>query len=432
MKKITFIGGGSAKFIAALTRDLFTFEQLREIHVCLMDIDKERLDRSERLIRKMITDLKLPSKVTTTMNQRQAIEGSDYVMITIMVGGFKHYESDGAIPTKYGVLPTVGDTIGPGAVFRLIRTAPVVQEVVRNVRETAPHAWIFNYTNPMAMITWMALASGWERTVGLCHSIQGAYWQIAEILGIPAAEVQYTAGGINHIDFYLTLTHKGKDLYPLLLAKKDEVLAKHPQLRVKFELLEHIGYWPAEGEGHQTEYYPWFRKNRKMAEQHYKVKTMFGYRFDKQYNSEKDQSAEDQIAGRKPIDYKRSHEYGAFMVNSIETNTPYLVYGNGRNRGMIENLPPQAVVEVPCHVDGNGVSTCRVGKLPLSLAAVITPHILCHEMAIEGVLNKDRKLIMQAIQADPLTGAILTLPRIKEMVNELFHENREYTRDWPV
>ena len=154
-----------------------------------------------------------------------------------MVGGFKHYESDGAIPLKYGVQPTVGDTVGPGAVMRLIRTAPVLEQITANVRELAPNAWIFNYTNPMAMVTW-TLLNGHDKVVGLCHSIQGSYHQIAGFLGIPADEIRYTAGGINHIDFYITLTHKGEDLYPLLLAKKDEILAKHPSLRVKFELLE--------------------------------------------------------------------------------------------------------------------------------------------------------------------------------------------------
>jgi len=430
MAKVTFIGGGSAKFVAGLVRDLFSFEELRDSAICLMDINEERLARSERLVAKMIGDLKLPATVSATTNQRQAIEGADYAIITIMAGGFKHYESDGAIPVQYGVLPTVGDTIGPGAVFRLIRTAPVVQEVVRNIQATAPDAWVFNYTNPMAMITWMFLTSGHERTVGLCHSIQGSYREIAGFLGIPGSEVQYTAGGINHIDFYLTLTHKGKDLYPLLLAKKDEILAKHPDLRVKFELLESLGAWPAEGQHHQTEYYPWFRKTREMGEKHYAVETMWGCHFDQRINGELDQIVEDQIAGRRPMDYRRSHEYGAGMIHSIETDTPRLVYGNVRNRGLIPNLPRQAVVEVPCHVDANGVTPCRVGAIPLPLAAVMTPHVLCHEMAIAGFLRKDRQLILQAIQADPMTGMVLTLPKIREMVEELFEANKDYMKDW--
>ena len=430
MPKITFIGGGSAKFVAALVRDLFSFEELRQSHICLMDIDEQRMGRSERLVHKIIDDMKLPATVSATTNQRKAIEGSDYVIITVMVGGFKHYESDGAIPVKYGVLPTVGDTIGPGAVCRLIRTGPVIQEIVRNVRQTAPNAWIFNYTNPMAMITWIALSSGHQKTVGLCHSIQHAHRQLAGFLDVPWQEVQYTAAGINHVDFYLTLTHKGRDLYPLLLERKEQILAKHPGLRVKFELLEHLGAWPAEGEHHQTEYYPWFRKNREMAEKHYAVETMWGYHFDKRLNGELDQIVQDEISGHRPIDYKRSFEYGAGMIHSIQTDTPRLIYGNVRNRGLIENLPPQGVVEVPCHVDAAGVRPCQAGAIPLPLAAAMTPHILCHEMAVQGVLNKDRQLIYQAVQADPMTGMILTLPKIRQMVDELLEENKQYMNDW--
>ncbi|MCY3021598.1 MAG: alpha-glucosidase/alpha-galactosidase [Planctomycetota bacterium] len=431
MAKITFIGGGSAKFVSGLVRDLFTFETLRDSRIALMDINSERMERSARLIRKMIADLKLPATVETTTDQARALHGADYVIVTVMVGGFKHYESDGAIPVKYGVLPTVGDTIGPGAVMRLIRTAPVVQEIVRNLKRTAPNAWVFNYTNPMAMITWMFLASGHEQTVGLCHSIQGSYRQIADFLGIPPDEVVYTAGGINHIDFYLTITHRGQDLYPRLLAKKAEILAKHPDLRVKFELLESLGAWPAEGQHHQTEYYPWFRKTRQMGERDYAVETMWGYHFDKRINGELDAIVENQIAGREAISYTRSHEFGAWMIDSIQTDTQRLVYGNVRNRGLIENLPPQAVVEVPCHVDACGVRPCRVGALPLPLAAVMTPHILLHEMAIQATLNKDRRMIRQAIQADPMTGAVLTVPQIRQLTDELMDANAEYMHDWP-
>lgn len=429
MKNVTFIGGGSAKFVAGLTRDLFSFEALHDTRVCLMDINAERVHRSGRLVQRMIDDLKLPATVTTTTDQRAAIAGADYVIVTVMVGGFTHYESDGAIPVKYGVLPTVGDTIGPGAVCRLIRTAPVVQEIVRNVKETAPAAWIFNYTNPMAMVTGSFIAAGHEKTVGLCHSIQGSYKQLAGFLGIPAEEVTYTAGGINHIDFYLTLTHKGRDMYPLLLAKKDEILAEHPGLLVKFELLESIGAWPAEGEHHQTEYYPWFRKNQALAE-HYSIETMWGYKFDKRINAELDAIVERQISGADPINYERSHEYGAWMIHSIETDTARLVYGNVPNRGLISNLPFNAVVEVPCHVNVNGVTPCRVGAIPLPLAAVMTPHTLCHQMAIKGVFNRDRALVRQAMQADPLTGAVLTLPKIREMSDELMDANREYMTGW--
>ncbi len=430
MRKITFIGGGSAKFVGGLVRDIFTFEELQDSRICLMDINPQRLERSKAYTFKMIADLKIKAQVETTLDQRRALDGAAYVIVTIMVGGFKHYKTDGLIPRKYGVLPTVGDTIGPGGVIRLVRTAPVVEQIARNLQKLSPAAWVFNYTNPLAMVTWTLLDAGHERTVGLCHSIQSSYKEIANLLGIPHEEVTYTAGGINHINFYLTLQHKGKDLYPRLLARKNAILRQRPSLRVKFELLEHLGGWPAEGEYHQTEYYPWFRKNARTAEKHYASPTMWGYKWDKYHNTRSDRFTDEMIAGRRPLDLNRSHEFGAFMIHAMETNTPCAIYGNVRNRNLIENLPANAVVEVPCLVDVNGVQPCRVGRIPSPLAAVMLPHISVHEMAVAGVFARSRKQVVQAVQADPLTGAILTLPEITRMMKDLFAANRGYMKGW--
>ncbi|MBE3134064.1 MAG: alpha-glucosidase/alpha-galactosidase, partial [Acidobacteria bacterium] len=364
-----------------------------------------------------------------TLDQRAALDAADYVIVTIMVGGFRHYRSDGEIPARYGVLPTVGDTVGPGSVFRLVRTAPVLDQIAANLKQVAPGALLLNYANPMAMNTWALLDAGHPHTVGLCHSVQYMARVLAEWVSVPPDAVRYTAGGINHVDFYLTLEHQGRDLYPELLARKDAVLAQHPNERVRFELLEHLGYWPAEGPHHQSEYYPWFRKDQ-AAVDHYAVESFWGYNFDKRLNETRTAEVEDMIAGRKTIHYERSLEYGAHIIHAVESGEPILVYGNVRNGGLIENLPPDAVVEVPCHVDAGGVLPCRVGRIPPQLAAVVTPHIHVHRMAVEAVRRKDRRLLCQAIQADPLTGAVLTLPRLRQMVDDLAEENKDYMQDW--
>ncbi|MEI6167983.1 MAG: alpha-galactosidase [bacterium] len=429
MRKIAIIGGGSAKFVRELVVDFFSYEELRELEISLMDIDAERVARSERMINKIIRDRKLPSRVSATTDRRQALEGADYVIVTIMVGGLKHYQSDVAIPAKYGVLQTVSDTIGPGGVFRCVRTAPVLRGLASDLREVAPCAWLLNYANPMAMNLWTLLDSGHERSVGLCHSIQNTYPQIARWIGIPPDEVRYTAGGLNHVNFYLTLEHKGRNIYPDLLAAKDRVVTAEPWERPRFELLEAIGYFPAEGPQHQTEYYPWFRKDETVAKQ-YACETYWGYDRDSANYKARVSEVDRQITGKEPIVYERSNEYGARILHSLETGRPRVFYGNIRNHGLIENLPPQAVVETPCLADANGITPCRVGQLPAALAALMTPHVAVHGMAVEGALTKSRRLVRQAIQADPLTGAILTLPQIRAMTDELFLENAEYTSDW--
>ena len=432
MRKITFIGGGSAKFVSTLVQDLFTFPEMQDTHFTLMDIDAERMARTERLINMLITEHGLPATVDATTDQRAALDGADYVIITIMVGGFEKYYSDGAIPIKYGVLPTVGDTIGPGGVFRLIRTHPVLQQIADNLSEVSPDAWVLNYSNPMAMNVLALIEAGHQRTVGLCHSVQWSYRELAKWAGVPEdkiEQVHYTAGGINHVNFYLTLSYQGEDLYPILLAKKDEIIAERPMERVRFELLEYLGYWPAEGPEHQSEYSPWFRKNEETVN-HYQTKTMWGYNVDKSGNEALLEQVNRRLNGEVMDEWHRSREYGSYIMHSLETGELTSFYGNVLNTGLIENLPRRAVVEVPCLVDHNGVFPCHVGLVPPQLSSLQAQHICVHQLALSGVQQRNRPMIRQAIQADPLTSAILTLPQIKDMVDEMFAENAEYMQDW--
>lgn len=428
MKKIVFVGGGSCKFVRELTADLFTFPALEDLQFTVMDIHRERGERSVRLLQRMIAERGMAATVEFEGDRRRALEGADYVIITIMVGGFDHYHSDVEIPARYGIYQTVSDTIGPGGVFRTVRTAPVLQGLAQDLRAVAPDAWVLNYANPMAMNVWTLEGCGHQRVVGLCHSIQYCHRVISGWLGLPPEDVRYTAAGINHINFYLTLLHQGRDLYPELLARQDEIVRREPGELARFELLRYLGHFPAEGPAHQSEYYPWFRKTPEMVE-HYAAPTYWGYNVDSQMFEERAREIEDQIAGRTPISYARSLEFGAHIINALEGGDQCTIYGSVRNRGLIANLPAQAVVEVPCLVDGNGIFPCAMGTIPPQLAAVMQPHIAVHEMAVRGALEHDRTLIRQAIQADPLTGAILTLPRIECLVDDLFEANRDYWKD---
>jgi alpha-galactosidase len=425
--RITFIGGGSAKFVRELAVDFFSFEALRQSHIVLMDIDADRVERSRKIVQKIIDDRKLPAKVSATLNQREALEGADYVIITIMVGGLKHYNSDSQIPAKYGVYQTVGDTTGAGGVFRYLRTAPVLRGIVEDLKRVSPDAWILNYANPMSMNTWTLKQCGHEKSIGLCHSIQYCLAQIAGWLNIPKNEIHYTAGGINHIDFYLKLEHRGEDLYPKLLAAADRVLEKEPHERTRFELLKYLGHFPAECAWHQSEYYGWFRKNQAEIDR-LKVESFWGYKVDSWHMEHRAKEIDAQLAGTSPIVYERSAEYGSEIVHALEGHQTMTFYGNTLNHGLIENLPYESLVEVPCTAEKNGIFASKVGKIPTQLAAVMTPHIFLHEMAVRAALTGDRKLARMAVQADPLVQAILTLPQIERMVDELFVENEAYLK----
>jgi alpha-galactosidase len=428
---IAIVGGGSGKFVRELVVDFFSFDELQNIELRLMDIDAERVARSQRLVEKIIAERKLPARVWSTTDRRQALDGADYVIVTIMVGGFDRYHADVAIPAEYGVFQAVSDTTGPGAVMRILRTAPVLRGLAADLAELSPRAWILNYANPMAMNVWTLLDAGHERTVGLCHSIQGfPYWHMQHWLGVPVEKLRYEAAGINHVNFYLRLEDdQGNDLYPKLRGLRQTIVEKHPEERVRFDLLDHLGHFPAEGPGHQTEYYPWFHKDQ-AAVDHYAVGTYFGYNTDLKHFHDRSAELEEQIAGKRPISMRRSPEYGAPIIHAMTTNAPLLIYGNVRNEGLIDNLPRQAVVEVPCLVDANGLFPCRMGTVPPQLAAVMTPHIHLYEMAVRASQEKSRELVRLAIAADPLAGAILTLPKLHEMTERLLADNAAWIEDW--
>ncbi len=428
-RKITFIGGGSAKFLREVVIDLFSYPRLQDSHIALMDINRERVELTERLIKKIIAELKIPASVSSTTGQRQAIAGAKHIIITIMVGGYEAYERDVAIPARHGVYQTVSDTTGPGGVFRTIRTTPVLRKIAADVLELAPDAWVLNYANPMSMNVLALHRSGLKRIVGLCHSIQHLNQMFAKWLDLPAEEINYTAGGINHLNFYLTVTHRGENLYPRIWALKEKILKESPAEITRFELLEYLGYFPAEGPFHQSEYYAWFRKDE-AAVKRTAAETFWGYWIDSKGFKDRKAEVEAQISGAKPISYTRSSEYGAQIVQALEGGDAQTFYGNVPNHGLIENLPADSIAEVPCLVDRNGIVPGRVGRIPAQLVAVMSPHIALHDLAVRGTFEKDRRLIYQAVQADPLTSAILTLPKIKELVDEMFAANEEHVADW--
>ena len=430
MSKIVFIGGGSSKFVRELAVDFFLYDELKSAEIVLMDINRERLDISCRLVNRIISEMGVNATCRGTLDRRDALAGADYVIITIMSGGFEKYKLDVDIPAKYGVYQTISDSTGPGSLMRIVRTAPVLQGIAQELQELAPNAWVLNYANPMAMNTMTLLRSGHKKSIGLCHSIQGCLvWHFEKWLGIDPKEIDVTAGGINHINFYLSITHKGRNLYDDLQKNREKILKEFPGEQLRFTLLDKLGYFPAEGPQHQAEYYPWFMKDLDTGKS-FGARFRDGYQNDSRYAEEKKQDALDILAGKKELSLKRSPEYAAGIIHALETGKTMEIYGNVLNTGLITNLPPDSIVEVPCLIGKDSIKPCYVGKIPPQLAAVMTPHCFLYELAVEAALNRDKGLLLKALQTDPLTGAILTLPQIEEMFNELCEANKEYMTDW--
>ena len=427
MPRIAFIGAGSLTFSRTLMIDILSFPELRESTFALMDIDTKRLDYTRRVAERIVREGGFAAQVEATTDRREALRGADYVITMILVGDIEVIRHDIEIPLKYGVDQCIGDTLGPGGVFRALRTVPVMVDICRDMEELCPDAWLLNYTNPMAMICWAMNDAAAVRNVGLCHSVQGTARWLAHLAGVPREEreeVSYWVAGINHQSWFLELRWKGQDLYPLLRPKIDD-----PQVynidTTRFEMLKHLGYFVTESSGHNSEYNPWFRKRPDLLQKYTPGGGWNGgtgfilqlYGADRQdYEAQLERIA----SGEEPLDLSRSDEYGAYIIHSLETGVARRINGNVRNTRLITNLPEGCCVEVPCYVDKHGINPCFIGELPAHLAAINRSNIAVQELAVRAALEADRDMAFYAVAADPLTAAVLSLEETRQMVDEMF------------
>jgi len=424
MARIAMIGAGSVVFASRLVGDLLSCPELQESTVTLMDIDKSRLELMTALAEKMAAESGAPTRIEATTDRRAALDGANYVIIMIQVGGLEAFEMDVTIPRRHGVDQTVGDTIGPGGVFRGLRTVPVLLSICRDMEELCPHALLINYANPMAINCWAMNESSTIRNVGLCHSVQGTAAKLASFIDAPLEEVAYWVAGINHMAWFLTFQLRGQDAYPLLWQAMADP-EKYASERVRFEIMRHFGYFVTESSHHMSEYTPYFRKHPELIERYTTPRWDYFEICRDRWQPSYDRVRR-QIAGEEPIVIDRSHEYAIDIVRAIETNEPTRVNANVRNTGLITSLPEGCCVEVPCLVDGTGIHPCHVGDLPPQCAALNRTSVNVQELAVRAALTGDRDLARMAVAMDPLTAAILSLPQIDQMVSEMFEAERDY------
>ena len=418
--KITLIGAGSVVFAKNLIGDILQFPELSDITLCLMDIDPQRLKVAEIMTRRMISVLKVKARVIATLDQRNAIRGARYVICTVQVGGYKPGTViDFEIPRQYGLLQTIGDTLGIGGIFRALRTIPVVNSIARDIAEVgASGCLLLNYSNPMAMNCIAVAREVGIPHVGLCHSVQGTSQQLASYIGLPYEDITYLVAGINHMAFFLKFEYRGQDVYPLLFRLLDDPSFKND--RVRFEMMRRTGYFVTESSEHQSEYVPYFIHHGKemiakfdVPIDEYLRRCISGMRT--WHKTEAALLGEDGTMTVQP----QSHEYGSFIIHSRETNTPRVIYGNVPNTDLITNLPAAACVEVPCLVDAQGIQPTHVGTLPTQLAAICQTNVNVQVLAVEAALTRKREHIYHAAMLDPHTAAVLPLDKIWAMCDDL-------------
>jgi len=427
MAKIVIIGAGSG-FGRRLSVDILAREGLRQGSIALVDINEESARNVADWVGALVRQLGVPVEVRWSAERREVLEGADYVVVAIAVGGRAYagspFYEEVVIPAEYGVEQSVADTVGVGGVFRTLRTAPEMIRICRDIEELVPHALLLNYTNPMAMVCWAMNEASRVRVVGLCHSVQGTSRQLAGYINKPFEEMKFWVAGINHMSWFLELEWNGQDAYPLLheAYENPEIRAKDP---VRFEIFKQFGYFVTESSTHMSEYVPYFRKRPDLRAQfnlkeRRPPKGASASRWDWQ-----DPDFLAQVQGEKPIQIKASHEYASGIMNACQTGEPFRFNGNVRNDGIITSLPQGCVVEVPCFVDKGGVHPCVVGPLPPQLAALNHANIVVQDLAVQAVLERDREKAVHACMLDPLTAAVCSLAEIREMCGRLFEAERD-------
>jgi alpha-galactosidase len=433
--KIVFIGAGSLVFFKQLFTDMLTFPALQNATYSLVDIDQKKLGYAERVAKRILNETKQPATIEVTMDRKKAFIGADYVVLAILHGGIDVIKQDIHIPLKYGVDQCIGDTLGPGGVFRFLRTMPVILDICRDMEEICPNALMLNYTNPMAMICWAINKYTKIKNVGLCHSVQGTAKQLAGFINVLFEEVTYWVAGINHQAWFLEYKWKGKDAYPLIREKINDKNV-YGEETTRFEMLKHLDYFVTESSGHNSEYNQWFRKRpdllKKYTTKEWNGET--GYIL-KLYGDDRvnfEEQLEKIASGKEPIDYKRSLEYGSYIINSMETGEPFRINGNVNNNSHITNLPNNSCVEVPCLVDKSGIHPCYVGNLPPHLASLNRTNISVQELAVEAVVDGNKRKVFHSIALDPLTSAVLSLEEIQTMVNEMFAAEKEWLGQFKI
>jgi alpha-galactosidase len=434
MTKITFIGAGSLGFTEDLVRDILTFPLLQDATLALMDINKERLQFAHTAVNKIINAGSYPAKVTATLDRADALKDADVVLTTIIAGSTEIWRHDIEIPKKYGVDTNVGDTRGPSGIFRFLRTLTPMLDIVRDMEKVCPQAVLLNYTNPMAMLCSALQRQTHIPVTGLCHSVQGTAMMLADWIGAPYDQVTYTCAGINHQAWYLNFRWNGQDAYHLIYKAVTERPEVYNEEIVRNEMYLALGYYVTESSGHNSEYNWWFRKRPDLIEKFCLHGTgwnpgEYAYILKEYQNNEA--TWKDQVKSRlaSPLtaeDLQRGQEYAAYIINALKGGEMFKFNGNVPNTDLITNLPNGACVEVPVVVDRAGFHPIHVGALPPECALLTQLSSGIEELAIQGALTGDPVAIYRAIAHDPLTASVLSLAEIRQMVNELFAQHKDY------
>lgn len=439
--KITMLGAGSG-FTPRLVNDVLKIPGNLGGTIALVDIDRSRLRTMKALVEKLIGKLGIKGwTVIGSENRRSVLKGSDYIVSCIEVSGLECVRHDNDIPAKYGIDQCIGDTIGPGGLFKSLRTIPVFLAALKDAEELCPQAIVLNYTNPMSMMCLAAGRTSPMSVVGLCHSVQGSSEGLAKRAGVDIKEVDWTCAGINHLAWFVKFEHQGKDLYPKLMKMAREDIAGRPSNPddvkdlVRKDMMLHFGAYITESSGHLSEYLPYYRKRKDLIEKYardgYDGATSFYANNWPDWRKAADTTRLAMLKGKEPIGWDRSWEYASWIIEAREKDSPFRIHGNVMNNykgagALITNLPTDGCVEVACMIDGNGINPTRYGALPAQMAGVCVSNMSMFDLGATATIELSKEAAIHALMLDPLCAAVCSPAEIKKMTLELFDAEKAF------
>ena len=473
MPKVAFIGAGSTVFMRHILGDMLMTPSLTEADIALMDIDAERLAQSELVATRLVEQMGGGMSVSSTTDRRAALDGADFVVVSVQVGGYRPCTvTDFEIPKSYGLRQTIGDTLGIGGIMRGLRTVPFLWELCQDMSTLCPDALMLQYVNPMAINCW-AIAGRYPaiRNVGLCHSVPNTVFELCHDLDIPIDDVRYKVAGINHVAFFLSFERRRanggvpqgadvgaprsagaanrnnggddggddawSDLYPELrrrhrageIPKENPIMPGCPN-HVRYEMMHQLGYFLTESSEHFSEYCPWFiKRGREDIIKEYEIPLdEYPRRCEAQVKEWNEQF--EKLKRGERVELDKSREYAATIMDAMLTGETAQIYGNVVNNGTIDDLPADCIVEVPCTVGARGVSASRIGAMPPQLVAMMRTNINVQELTVRALLEENREHIFHAAMFDPHTAAELDLKQIRAMTEELLKAHKEWLPKW--
>lgn len=435
---VAMIGAGSF-FTNSILKDVVLIPDNAGGELRLVDIDANRLELARQLTVKIVEESGQAEKwrVVASTDRLEMLPGCDYIVNSIEVSGIDCVRFDNDIPLEFGVSQNIGDTIGPGGLFKGLRTIPVWLDILRDAERLCPKAIVLNYTNPMNMMCLAASRTSSMQVVGLCHSVQGTSEMLAGYAGVPYADMKWKCAGINHLAWFTELRGPdGTDLYRSLMEQARDRSGKFATAEpVRTDMMLHFGAFITESSGHLSEYVPYYRKRKdllaKYTDTRYRGEESFYANNWPDWRRGQDESRAKQISGEEPIKFERTWEYGAWIIEAVEKNSPFVVHGNVSNEGgLIDNLPHDGCVELACLVNRNGIQPTRFGRLPRQMAAICDSNMRMFDLAVEAVITRSKETAAHALMLDPLTSAVCSPAEIKEMTRRLFEAQAEFLPEY--